>query len=79
MCQAYRRSMHAFTALAGEVSSENIKKDCCLIVDAMAIRKQTMWEPKKERYAAWFVDYDGQGSEDESLMTQTPYSFGGTR
>ena len=49
----------AFTELETEVSNEGIKKDCCLIFDAMAIRKQTVWEQKQDRYAG-FVDY-GKG------------------
>ena len=36
-------SREAFTALEKEVSREAIKRDCCLIIDAMAIRKQTIW------------------------------------
>ncbi len=39
----------AFTGLASEVSHDAIKKDCCLISDAMAIRKQTIWDPQKDQ------------------------------
>ncbi len=33
----------AFNTLASEVSRDAIKKDCCMIIDAMAIRKQKEW------------------------------------
>ena len=32
------------------------KKDCYLIIDAMAIRKQTLWDSKNDKYVG-FVDY----------------------
>ena len=41
----------AFNALESEVSRDAIKKDCCMIIDAMAIRKQTIYESKNDCYA----------------------------
>jgi hypothetical protein len=32
------------------------KKDCCLVLDTMAIRKQVLWEPSNNKYSG-FVDY----------------------
>ena len=66
----------AFTALASEASSAPIKKDCFLIIDAMSIRKQTIWEPKNDHYAG-FVDY-GNGmaiSEDQDTLPSEALVF----
>ena len=46
----------AFISLAQEVTNFPIKKDCCLIIDAMAIRSQTVWTPQCDKYFG-FVDY----------------------
>jgi hypothetical protein len=62
--------------LASEVSRDAIKKDCCLIIDAMAIRKQTIWDPKKDCYAG-FVDY-GQGGpilDDPETLASEAHVF----
>ena len=66
----------AFTALASEVSRDAIKKDCCLVIDAMAITKQTIWDPKKDCYAG-FVDY-GQGGpilDDPEMLASKAHVF----
>ncbi len=40
----------AFKSLETKVKNSPSKKDCCLMIDAMAIRKQTILDPKeKER------------------------------
>ena len=46
----------AFQSLQSEVEEIPLKKDCCLIIDAMSIRKQTLWDAKKEQYSG-FVNY----------------------
>ena len=46
----------AFASLTQEVTNSPIKKDCCLVIDAMAIRSQTVWTPQRDKYFG-FVDY----------------------
>ena len=46
----------SFESLRKEALVSPEKKDCYLIIDAMAIRKQTLWDSKSDRYAG-FVDY----------------------
>jgi hypothetical protein len=46
----------AFQSLQSEADKTPSKKDCGLIIDAMSIRKQTLWDPKKEQYSG-FVNY----------------------
>ena len=46
----------AFKILEEEVKDHSEKKDCCLVFDAMAIRKQTLWDPTKDAYVG-FVNY----------------------
>ena len=48
----------AFASLSHGVRSSPDKKDCCLIIDAMSIRKQTIWNQEKDQYSG-FVDYGG--------------------
>ena len=45
----------AFTSLSNLISGSPINKDCCLVIDAMSIRKQTLWDAEKDRYSG-FVD-----------------------
>lgn len=45
-----------FASLTHEVTNSPIKKDCCLVIDAMAIRTQTVWTPQHDKYFG-FVDY----------------------
>ena len=46
----------AFASLTQEVTNSPTKKDCCLVLDAMAIRSQTVWTPQRDKYFG-FVDY----------------------
>ena len=46
----------SFESLKKEALVSPEKKDCCLIIDGMAIRKQTLWDSKNEKYVG-FVDY----------------------
>ena len=60
----------AFQSLASEVSHSPEKKDCCLIIDAMSIRKQTVWDPKRDQYAG-FINYGEVNPEDpDTLATE---------
>ena len=42
--------------LKSEIQDQPEKKDCCLVFDAMAIRKQTLWDPKQDEFVG-FVNY----------------------
>ncbi|CAB3997104.1 DNA transposase THAP9 [Paramuricea clavata] len=46
----------AFEILKHEIKDHPEKKDCSLVFDAMAIRKQTLWDPRTDSYVG-FVDY----------------------
>ena len=46
----------AFKSLKQEVINCPTKKDCCLVIDAMAIRSQSVWTPQSDKYVG-FVDY----------------------
>ena len=69
-------SKEAFTALESKVSNEAIKRDCCLIIDAMSIRKQTVWEPKNDRYVS-FVDFGKGGPvlDDPDTLASEAHVF----
>lgn len=45
-----------FESLKKEALLRQEKKDCFLIIDGMAIRKQTIWDSKNDKYVG-FVDY----------------------
>ena len=61
----------AFTSISDKVTSSPNDKDCCLIIDAMSIRKQNLWDPEKDQYSG-FVDFrDGiPNSRSEKLSTE---------
>ncbi len=46
----------ALDILKSEIQDQPEKKDCCLVFDAMAIRKQTLWDPKQDEFVG-FVNY----------------------
>ena len=46
----------SFRILEEQAKTNTEKKDCCLVLDAMAIRKQVQWEPANNKYSG-FVDY----------------------
>ena len=48
--------VESFQSLKNELENSPMKKDCCLIIDAMSIRKQTEWETKNDQYAG-FINY----------------------
>ena len=55
----------AFTSLSDLISGSPINKDCCLVIDAMSIRKQTLWDAEKDRYSK-FVDLGDEIQSDKS-------------
>ena len=44
----------AFKSLSQEIARSPINKDCCLVIDAMSVRKQTLWNPEKDQYSRFF-------------------------
>ena len=46
----------AFTSLSDKITSSPNDKDCCLVIDAMSIRKQSLWNPEKDQYSG-FIDF----------------------
>ena len=58
----------ALNSLEAEVKNSLTKKDCSLIIDTMAIRKQTVVDPKgKEQYVG-FVNYGPVTPEDPDTL-----------
>ena len=55
----------AFTSLSDIISALPINKDCCLVVDAMSIRKQTLWDAENDQYSG-FVDHGDKVQNDKS-------------
>ena len=45
----------AFTSLSNEIAASPNSKDCGLVIDAMSIRKQTLWNNEKDKYSG-FID-----------------------
>ena len=64
----------AFQSLQSEAGKTPSKKDCCLIIDAMSIRKQTLWDPKKEQYSG-FVNYGPVPPEDPETLASESLVF----
>ena len=55
----------AFTSLSDLISGAPINNDCCLVIDAMSIRKQTLWDAENDRYSG-FVDLGDQIQNEKS-------------
>ena len=51
-----------------------MKKDCCLIIDAMSIRKQTEWDTKNDQYAG-FINYGEVTPEKPDTLASEPLVF----
>jgi hypothetical protein len=65
----------AFKSLETEVKNSPTKKDCCLMIDVMAIRKQTIVDPKeKERYVG-FINYGPVTPEDSDTLATEALVF----
>lgn len=61
--------------LKEEVETKQNLKNCCLIVDSMAIRKQTLWDNQSGKYTGnvnygGIIDVDFQMSASEALFFQ---------
>ncbi|CAB3980230.1 Hypothetical predicted protein [Paramuricea clavata] len=46
----------SFESIQKEAMQCPEKKDCCIIIDVMSTRKQTLWDAKQDKYVG-FVDY----------------------
>ncbi len=64
----------AFKALSDEVKQCPDKKDCCLIMDAMSIRKETVWDNKNDRYDG-FINYGTVNPEDPETLASEALVF----
>ena len=60
-----------FTSLANEVHCSSLKKDCGLIIDAMSIRKQTIWNRAKNQYAGFVDNGDTIPGISNTLASET--------
>ena len=59
-----------FQSLEREATASPEKKDCCLIIDAMSIRKQTLYDAHQDKYAG-FVNYgDIPTNDPETIATE---------
>ncbi|CAB4016846.1 uncharacterized transposon-derived [Paramuricea clavata] len=61
----------AFTSFSQKVAQSSNDKDCCLVIDTMSIRKQTIWNPEKDSYSG-FVDFGNEipNEHPEKLATE---------
>ncbi|CAB4022717.1 DNA transposase THAP9-like [Paramuricea clavata] len=64
----------AFKALSDEVKQCLDKKDCYLIMDAMSIRKETVWDKKNDRYDG-FINYGTVNPEDPETLASEALVF----
>ena len=64
----------AFHSLAKIIESSPEKKDCALMLDGMAIRKQVMYDPKKDQYFG-FINYIGAVVEPSEELASEALAF----
>jgi hypothetical protein len=64
----------ALDILKSEIQGHSEKKDCCLVFDAMAIRKQTLWDPKQDEFVG-FVNYGPAQIESPETMASEALVF----
>lgn len=64
----------AFQALSDEVKQCPEKKDCCLIMDAMSIRKETVWDNKNDKYDG-FINYGIVNPDDPETLASEALVF----
>lgn len=64
----------AFESLGKEASTCPEKKDCFLVIDAMSTRKQSLWDPKQDKYVG-FVDYGPIASEKPNTLASEAVVF----
>ena len=50
------------------------KKDCCLIIEAMSTRKQTLWDAKQDKYVG-LVDYSTIPTEKADTLASEAVVF----
>ena len=64
----------AFHSLAKIIESSPEKKDCALMLDGMAIRKQVIYDPKKDQYVG-FINYGGAVVEPSEELASEALAF----
>ena len=64
----------AFDALNDDVKLSPNKRDCFLIIDAMAIRKQVFWDAKQQQYVG-FVNYGSAHSPKPDTVASEALVF----
>ena len=66
--------VESFESLTKDLKSSPTKKDCCMIIDAMSIRKQAEWDVKKEKYSG-FINYGEVTPEKPDTMASEALLF----
>ena len=64
----------AFHSLAKIIESSPEKKDCTLMLHGMAIRKQVIYDPKKDQYVG-FINYGGAVVEPSEKLASEALAF----
>jgi hypothetical protein len=60
----------SFAVLEIEAKQNGENKDCCVVLDAMAIRKQVQWEPANNKYSG-FQDYGATLTAPKVVLSET--------
>ena len=64
----------AFESLQKDATSCPEKQDCCLIIDAMSTRKQTLWDSQQDKYVG-FVNYGTVPTEKPDILASEAVVF----
>jgi hypothetical protein len=64
----------SFEAISKEAKTCPEKKDCCLIIDAMSIRKQLLWDNNQSKYVG-FVNYGETPPENPDNLASEAIVF----
>jgi hypothetical protein len=64
----------SFEAISKEAKTCPEKKDCCLIIDAMSIRKQLLWDNNQSKYVG-FVNYGETPPENPDNLASEALVF----
>ena len=71
----------AFTSLSNEIAAFPNSRDCSLIIDAMSIRKQTLWNPETDECSGFinFGDAIPKPQSDKLASEALAFLLVGTR
>jgi hypothetical protein len=64
----------SFESIQKEAMQCPEKKDCCIIIDSMSTRKQTLWDDKQDKYVG-FVDYGTTPTEKPDTLASEAVVF----